>query len=315
MTTPDTAAADATPILHHYDFSPFAEKIRLALGLKGLHWRSVDAPAFMPKPDLVALTGGYRHIPVLQVGADVFCDTRTICRELDRRVPSPPLVRAETASVSIMIEAWAEHDLFWPIARFASGVNAETMDPRLHADRAELRGRPLPSVERLKAAARRNLRQLRPCLPVIEHRLGDGRPWLLPDGPGQEDLATYHGLWFLGALAIDCSAELDPYPATRAWMKRVAAIGHGVHEPMPAAEALAIAARCTPRAAAPSIDDDSMPPLGQAVAVRPDDYTTAAVEGTLAHVDRDDVSLRRTDPVLGEIAVHFPRVGYTLTER
>lgn len=308
------ATDDTTPILHHYDFSPFAEKIRLALGLKGLHWHSVSAPAFMPKPDLVALTGGYRHIPVLQVGADVFCDTRTICRELDRRAPLPPLVRAETAALSTAIESWAERDLFWPSARYASGVNAETMDPRLHADRAVLRGRPVPSIDRLKAVARRNLRQLRPCLPVVEQRLADGRPWLLPDGPGQEDLATYHGLWFLGALAIDCSAELDPYPATRAWMSRVAAIGHGTREELDASAALAIAARCTPRVPAASVDDDSMPALGEAVSIRPDDYTTAAVEGTLAHVDRDDVSLRRVDPVLGEITVHFPRIGYTLTE-
>jgi glutathione S-transferase len=306
---------DGVPILHHYDFSPFAEKVRLALGLKGLRWRSVVAPSFLPKPDLVALTGGYRHIPVLQVGADVFCDTRTICRELDRRVPSPPLVRAETAGLSTAIEAWAERDLVWPIARYTSGVNAETMDPRLHLDRAELRGRAAPSIDRLKAVARRNLRQLRPCLPVVEHRLADGRPWLLPDGPGQEDLAAYHGLWFLGALAIDCSSELEPYPATRAWMARVARIGHGTSEEMAPAESLAIAARCEPRPVAPSVDDDSMPALGQRVAVRPDDYTTAAVEGTLVHVDRDDVSLRRTDPALGEIAVHFPRVGYTITER
>ena len=44
-----------------------------------------------------------------------------------------------------------------------------------------------------------------------------GRPWLLADTPGLADFATYHGLWFLGALAIDCSHELDVYPATRAW--------------------------------------------------------------------------------------------------
>jgi glutathione S-transferase len=312
MTRPD---ADAVPILHHYDFSPFAEKIRLALGLKGIHWRSVIAPSFLPKPDLVALTGGYRHIPVLQIGADVFCDTRTICRELDRRVASPPLVRAETSGLSIALEAWAERDLFWPVARFVSGTNAETMDPRLHADRAALRGRPLPSVERLKAVARRNLRQLRPCLPVLEHRLADGRPWLLPDGPGQEDLAAYHALWFLGALAIDCSAELAPYPALRAWMARVSLIGHGTHDDLSASEALGIAARSTPRAAAASIDDDSMPALGQRVAVRPDDYTTEAVEGTLVHVDRDDVSVHRADPALGDVVVHLPRVGYTLIER
>ena len=95
----------------------------------------------------------------------------------------------------------------------------------------------------------------------------------------------------------------------------MAAIGHGTHEDLSPAEALAVAARCAPREPAPSVDDDAMPPLGTPVAVRPDDYATAAVEGTLAHVDRDDVSLRRTDPVLGELVVHFPRVGYTLAER
>ena len=58
-------------LLHHYDNSPFSEKIRLALGLKRLAWRSVIQPNMMPKPHLVPLTGGYRRIPVLQIGADV----------------------------------------------------------------------------------------------------------------------------------------------------------------------------------------------------------------------------------------------------
>lgn len=43
-----------------------------------------EAAQIMPKPDLVALTGGYRRIPVLQIGADVFCDTRLIAKELER---------------------------------------------------------------------------------------------------------------------------------------------------------------------------------------------------------------------------------------
>ena len=43
-------------ILHHYEMSPYAEKIRLALGRKGLAWRSVQTPMVMPKPDHVELT-------------------------------------------------------------------------------------------------------------------------------------------------------------------------------------------------------------------------------------------------------------------
>ncbi len=48
-------------ILHHYETSPYAEKVRLGLGLKGLAWASVEIPVIMPKPDLTALTGGYRQ--------------------------------------------------------------------------------------------------------------------------------------------------------------------------------------------------------------------------------------------------------------
>ena len=55
-------------VLHHYPLSPYSEKIRAIFGLKGLAWKSVITPVQMPKPDLLALTGGYRKAPVLQIG-------------------------------------------------------------------------------------------------------------------------------------------------------------------------------------------------------------------------------------------------------
>lgn len=305
---------DDRPILHHYGFSPFAEKIRLALGIKGLRWQSVIAPSVMPKPDLVKLTGGYRHIPVLQYGADIYCDTRTILRELDRRHPEPPIDDATRRPVATAIEAWAERDLFWPIARFVSGTNAERVDPQLHVDRAMLRGKPTPSVDRLRTVARRELSRIRPLLPLVEGMLAGGSPWLLGETIGKADLAVYHGLWFLSAMPIDCSSELDPCPAVRAWMARVAAVGHGESEEIPAARALGIAAAARPAPPGDSVADDSLPPLGSQVAIRPDDYATAAVEGRLVRITTDDVAVLRVDPELGETIVHFPRIGYTLKE-
>lgn len=68
-------------ILHHYETSPYAEKVRIGLGLKGLAWASVEIPVIMPKPNLTALTGGYRKTPVLQIGADIYCDSQLIMRE------------------------------------------------------------------------------------------------------------------------------------------------------------------------------------------------------------------------------------------
>jgi glutathione S-transferase len=95
-------------ILHHYDLSPYAEKIRLALGRKALTWRSVATPMVMPKPDHVELTGGYRRVPVLQIGADVYCDTHCIARALDRLFPDPPLSPPGQQTLEHAFSRWAE---------------------------------------------------------------------------------------------------------------------------------------------------------------------------------------------------------------
>jgi glutathione S-transferase len=78
-------------ILHHYPTSPFSEKVRVAFGIKGLGWKSVIIPRILPKPDLMPLTGGYRKTPVLQIDADIYCDTQLILREIERRAPEPTL--------------------------------------------------------------------------------------------------------------------------------------------------------------------------------------------------------------------------------
>jgi glutathione S-transferase len=99
-------------VLHHYPQSPFAEKGRLMLGLKNLAWDSVTIPRVMPKPDLVALTGGYRKTPVLQDGADIWCDTALIARRIEREQPSPPLFPAGLEAVAATLAHFADHDLF-----------------------------------------------------------------------------------------------------------------------------------------------------------------------------------------------------------
>src|SRR5439155_12450054 len=93
-------------ILHHYWESPYAEKIRLILGFKRLAWRSVIIPMIMPKPDLTALTGGYRKTPVLQLGAEIYCDTDLITRTIERLQPEPTLFPDGNAALSYMLGAW-----------------------------------------------------------------------------------------------------------------------------------------------------------------------------------------------------------------
>jgi glutathione S-transferase len=83
-----------TLILHQYEISPFSEKVRVAMAIKGLGWRACNQPSIMPKPELVALTGGYRRIPVLQIGADLYFDSQYIMEELERRFPGEPALFA-----------------------------------------------------------------------------------------------------------------------------------------------------------------------------------------------------------------------------
>lgn len=98
-------------ILHHHYPSPFAEKIRLVFGIKRLAWSSVLIPMAMPKPDLIALTGGYRGTPVLQVGADIYCDSRLIVAEIERRYPDPPLLRSGPL-VNFGLQHWSDEAVF-----------------------------------------------------------------------------------------------------------------------------------------------------------------------------------------------------------
>ena len=66
-------------IPHHpapFRKSPFSEKIRLVFGLKDIAWTSVLISRIMPRPDLMPMTGGYRRTPVMQIGADIYCDTQ-----------------------------------------------------------------------------------------------------------------------------------------------------------------------------------------------------------------------------------------------
>src|SRR3954447_25641831 len=100
-------------ILHHYAGSPFSEKVRLVLGFKRLSWKSVKVPVRLPKPDVVALTGGYRRTPFLQIGADIYCDTALMCRVIDPLPAPPPLYPPAATGMQHALAQWADSALFW----------------------------------------------------------------------------------------------------------------------------------------------------------------------------------------------------------
>jgi glutathione S-transferase len=228
-------------ILHHYDISPYAEKIRLALGLKGLPWRSVHIPIVMPKPHLTTLTGGYRRTPTLQLGADLYCDTKVIARALEGLHPNPSLYPVGCDAILPALSRWAETS-FMMVVTLMFGLGGV-----FEEDFVEDRKKMLPGVDFSQARhlvpAKRL--QLAAQLDLLERQLAQRGPFLLGDSPSLADLAAYHPLLPV-RLHPDLQSLLEPVAAVRAWMDRVAGIGHGKPEELEPEQAVAIARDASP---------------------------------------------------------------------
>lgn len=309
-------------ILHHYPMSPFAEKIRLALGYKRLAWRSVIIPAVMPKPDLVALTGGYRRTPVLQVGADIFCDTALICDVLEHVQPEPMLYPPALRGVARVFAQWADSTLFW-------ASMAYSLQPR---GAAHLFAKAPPEEAKAfgedRKAMSSNMVRLRPGDAAAAYRsylrriahMVEEHEFLFGAQPCVADFAAYHPLWFTRTQVSPLADILNATPAVAEWMDRLEgmSIGPGALETLDAADAVRVACDAQPMPPGGNLlidsafQDDHGIPLGAQVTVTAESFGAEATQGTLMAASRTHYSLRREDPRAGTVHVHFPRIGYVL---
>jgi glutathione S-transferase len=299
-------------ILHHYPTSPYAEKIRLVLGLKRLPWRSVSIPMIMPKPDLMPLTGGYRKTPVMQIGADIYCDTQCIVRELERRFPEPSLYRGIDAGTANAFAFWSERNMFQPAVGVAFANRADDLPPGFMEDRSKMAGREV-TVERMKSVAPFMIDQLRAQLDWYETMLSDGRAFILGEQPTLADLGAYHPCWFMRRNVPAPLAPLSEFPKVLEWMARVRAIGHGAPSEMSSKDALATAKAAQPKTQPTQDDHDPLGrKIGDVVEVTPDDTGRDPVRGELIGSSREEIVIRRVDEQVGELHVHFPRAGFVV---
>lgn len=307
-------------ILHHYPTSPFAEKTRLLLGFKGLSWRSVKIPPVMPKPDLTALTGGYRKTPVLQIGADIYCDTALIALRLEQEKAQPAFFPQGQEMIVASFAAWVDSVVFQHAVSLvfqpeSVAVRFGALPPEaikaFLADRAGLFSG--------GSATRLSAEQARHQWPTIMGRLqlqlereqGD----FLFGEPSVADFSLAHCLWFLKATPVT-SPLVDAYPAVLAWFGRVMGFGHGASSEMTSEEALEVARNATP-AALPDepFDEPNGFKAGQQVVIAATDYGVDPVAGELVFAGREELIVRREDERGGVVHVHFPRFGFRIEAR
>ena len=304
-------------ILHHYPPSPVSEKIRTALGLKGLAWRSVEQNRLPERPELMDMTGGYRRIPVLQVGADLYCDTQLIFRELDARAPEPTFFPPAHAGLGFGLSRWIDGELFELCVRVAFAPEVDNLPPALVADRTALYFGPDGDMRREREDLPHTLAQLRAQLGWLDDRLSaGGTDYLLGETPAHADLLAWYAVWFVRGRYAPAEDFLSEFPALLAWAERMAAIGHGESSAMTPEEALAVCRAATPATeeSADERDPQGLAP-GTTVSVAPlaRNDVERPVEGVLRAVSRERVAIAREGEGCGEVVVHFPRVGYRVT--
>lgn len=297
-------------ILYHYAMSPFSEKVRAMLGYAGLEWTSVTVPEMPPRPVLEQLTGGYRKIPVAQVGVDVFCDSRTIAAEIARLAGKPELVLEDQPEAVQAFVREVDLEIFLACVIAASDgrmlkklIKETSLFHALKflADRIGM-GR----KAKVKAVGGKQAKQrVMNHIADLEQRLSDD--FLFGASPCIADFSAYHGLWFVCELAG--KPWLRDYPETREWLARMQAFGHGHPQPLSAEAALAQATGAEPTA----IDEPGAHSwLGQTVSIAPSDYGRDPVTGTLVAATDRRFTLSRQSLGAGRIHVHFPVDGFSI---
>ncbi|MEX2473952.1 glutathione S-transferase family protein [Marinobacter sp.] len=298
-------------ILYHYAMSPFSEKARAMLGYAGLSWQSVTVKEIPPRPVIDALAGGYRKIPVAQLGADVFCDTRSVAREIARLSGKNELIlEQQPRDVQDFVR---ETDLKVFLACVVAASDGRLLkklvrETSLFATFRFLKDRiSMGRNSRVKAlkgpqAKARVLAHLAQMESMLE------QDFLFGTSPCIADFSAYHGLWFVCELAG--KPWLRDYPRVRAWMERMKGFGHGQRSEITGDQALDVARNNTPRALEAASEHKL---TGQSVEIAPDDYGRDPVRGILLFGDDQSTIVRREHARTGVVHVHFPAEGFAIT--
>ncbi len=296
-------------ILHQYVNSPFSEKVRKIFAHKKVSWRSVEQPVIMPKPKLIPLTGGYRRIPVLQIGADVWCDSGIIIRKIEELFPEPTIYPDGQEAAADIMNQWADRRLFWSTTPVIFEKLAAVVPKEFIEDRSKMmRGANFAEITLMAPDARN---QLRAFLDILDRQLAHS-PFLLGKSFSLADAACFHPVWFLRAEPTAFS-HAQKFPNLMRWFDRIDAMGYGDVKAMEPDEALKIARESSP--ATPvnvqAADPDTLK-AGAMVSVTPDDYGFDPVTGRLVVNTTYEVAVERGEPGLGKIVNHFPKIGFRI---
>ena len=300
-------------ILHHYWPSPFAHKIRLALGLSGVAWRSVEIPRVPPKPLLMPLTAGYRRTPVLQSGADVYCDTQNIVRALTAITDNQQLLPTDLSGKILAFTDWADGAVFNLAARVVLTSALDTAPPEFIQDRGGLYFGPNWTPEGLRTQLPGVILQLAAHLNSIDSGLG-AQGGFMSNDLSYADVTIAYLAWFIRGRWDQGPEFLQQFANIERIEREVHEAVREVYEDLSAEDALKIAANSESQSPSGMTKQCGVTlRQGMQIAIKPQAETSdPPVVGRLRYLDRARVSIDHHAPEVGDVVVHLPIAGYQI---
>ncbi|KAH7381594.1 hypothetical protein BKA66DRAFT_418954 [Pyrenochaeta sp. MPI-SDFR-AT-0127] len=318
------------PILFHYAASIYSHRVLWYLWLRGIPYDECIQPPVMPRPDLEAINVGYRKMPLLALGKDVYCDSRLIISKLESLYPESnlaPKTAGEAGTRKLFENYCIDGGVFanavklipyWVEAGFLQ--NEVFLD-----DRQKLMGGRRMTAEAMEAGRPDGLQHLRQVFELLESTfLADGRDWVL--GTEEPSLVDIDAVWPFEWLIVDqhmkgslpeAHISANIYPKTYAWVRRFMDVIEKkkmAHSKPTTLDGEAMSERVL--SATSSIDEIGIitdDPLaikhGDEIEVFPSDYgQTGKTVGTLIGLTTSEVVLRNKKGV----HVHFPRWNFSI---
>jgi len=303
-------------IYHNYPQSPVAEKVRVVFGMKNLAWRNVEIPRLTPKPLLTELTGGYRRTPVMQIGADIYCDSQCILRELDSRFPNSTLMPTADAGLMWCLSRWTDGELFTLAVKIVLGSAGDDLPKDFAQDRGRLYlgDQWADGLKKANAQLPHLVSQVRAPFSWINDQLSDGRKFLLGDAPAAIDAQLFHVVWFIRGRWTGGAAMLSEFPHLERWEQNTIALGHGSSTSLTGEDAILVAREAEPSTTVGVEQSDPQGlTVGMNVTIHPDvDGGEQGVSGTIRRADAATVAIDRVSEQAGLVCVNFPRAGYRI---
>ncbi|KAH8113218.1 hypothetical protein DFH11DRAFT_325744 [Phellopilus nigrolimitatus] len=322
-------------IFYRYEASPASAKLENVLALKGIPHYRVEVPMTLPRPEITDQLGiGYRRIPILAIGNDVYCDTSLIAPAIEHHFSEtkgfptlfPPRKdggKADTGMIKALTTFYVDRPLFYLASRC---LPYQKFTPEFIEDRSKWFGEPM-NVEAilLKQPLFKSL--LSSHMSLLEEQLVDGREWVFDTAAvGYGDISIYsvYG-WIIRFRGMREVLSVEKFPKSFAWMGRMSEFVNAKREAnaptidkiQANAASKLIADSASLQSSEVFFDSDEAGllglKLGDLVSVAPEDNATNyPTTGKLVGLSRDEFVLQLRGSAVPSLRCHLPRFNFSV---